>query len=81
MADGEHHDSQPRRRRQDSAACAGGGQWPLHREEKARQSCANVVGRKLSSRNQTTIIRSHFGPANGVELPPREPGREPLSFD
>ena len=36
-----------------------------------------------NSRNLTTIIRSHFGAANGVdlELPPREPGREPPSFD
>ena len=36
-----------------------------------------------SSRNLTTIIRWHFGPVNGVdlELPPREPEREPPSFD
>ena len=48
-------------------------------EEEARLILRDVVGRKPSSRNLTTIIRSHFGPANGVdlELPPREPGREP----
>lgn len=30
-----------------------------------------------------SIIRSHFGPTNGVdlELPPREHGREPPSFE
>ena len=52
-------------------------------EEEARLILRDVVGRKPSSRNLTTIIRSHFGPANGVdlELPPREPGREPPSFD
>ena len=52
-------------------------------EEEARLILREVVGRKPSSRNLTTIIRSHFGPANGVdlELPPREPGREPPSFD
>ena len=43
-------------------------------EEEARLILRDVVGRKPSSRNLTTIIRSHFGPANGVdlELPPRE---------
>ena len=52
-------------------------------EEEARLILREVVGRKPSSRNLTTIIRSHFGPCNGVdlELPPREPGREPPSFD
>ena len=52
-------------------------------EEEARLILGNAVGRKPSSRNLTTIIRSHFGTANGVdlELPPREPGREPPSFD
>ena len=52
-------------------------------EEEARLILRDVVGRKPSSRNLTSIIRSHFGPANGVdlELPPREPGREPPSFD
>ena len=52
-------------------------------EEEARLILRDVVGRQPSFRNLTTIIRSHFGPANGVdmELPPREPGREPPSFD
>ena len=52
-------------------------------EEEARLILRDIVGRKPSSRNLTTIIRSHFGPANGVdlELPPREAGRETPSFD
>ena len=52
-------------------------------EEEARLIPRDVVGRKASSRNLTGIIRSHFGPANGVdlELPPREPAREPPAFD
>ena len=35
------------------------------------------------ARNLASIIRSYFGPANGVdlELPPRELAREPPSFD
>ena len=37
-------------------------------EEEARLILRDVVGRKPSSRNLTTIIRSHFGPANGVDL-------------
>ena len=51
-------------------------------EEEARLILCAVVGGKSGSRNLTSIIRSHFGPANGVdlELPPREPGREPPSF-
>ncbi len=52
-------------------------------EEEARLILRDAVGRKPDSRNLPSIIRSHFGPANGVdlELPPREPGREPPSFD
>ena len=48
----------------------------------ARLIVRDFVGRKPSSRN-LTIIRSHFGPTNGVDpaLPPREPGHEPPSFD
>ena len=36
-----------------------------------------------SGTDLASIIRSHFGPTNGVdlELPPREHGREPPSFD
>ena len=52
-------------------------------EEEVRLILRDVVGRRPSSRNLTTIIRSHFGPTDGVdlELPPREPGREPPCFD
>ena len=52
-------------------------------EEEARLILRDAVGRKPSSRNLASIIRSHFGPENGVdlELPPREPVREPPSFD
>ena len=52
-------------------------------EEEARLILRDAVGRKPDSRNLTDIIRSHFGPATGVdlELPPRGPGREPPSFD
>ena len=52
-------------------------------EEEARLILRDAVGRKPDSRNLAGIVRSHFGPANGVdlELPPREPAREPPSFD
>ena len=52
-------------------------------EEEARLILRDAVGHKPSSRNLTNIIRSHFGPDNGVdlELPPRGPAREPPSFD
>ena len=52
-------------------------------EEEARLILRNAVGRQPSLRDLASIIRSHFGPANGMdlELPPREPGREPPSFD
>ena len=52
-------------------------------EEEARLILRDAVGRKPSSRNLASIIRSHFGPTNGVdlELPPREPAREPPSWE
>ncbi|MYH32368.1 MAG: plasmid stabilization protein [Gammaproteobacteria bacterium] len=52
-------------------------------EEEARVILREAVGRKPSSKNLASIARSHFGPANGVdlELPPRGPMREPPSFD
>ena len=52
-------------------------------EEEARLILRDAVGRKADSRNLASIVRSHFGPDNGVdlELPPREPGCEPPSFD
>ena len=51
-------------------------------EEEARLILGDAVGRKPSSQNLASIIRSHFGPANGVdlELPPRDPERGPPSF-
>lgn len=52
-------------------------------EEEARLILRDVVGREPSFQNLTSILRSHFGPVNGVELvlPQRGPGREPPSFD
>lgn len=52
-------------------------------EEEARQILRDAVGRKPKSNNLASVIRSHFGPTNGVdlELPPRGPMREPPSFD
>ena len=51
-------------------------------EEEVRWILQDAVGRKSSSRNLVSIIRSHFGPDSGVDLkiPAREPGREPPSF-
>ena len=37
-------------------------------EEEVRVILRDAVGRKPSSRDLATIIRSHFGPANGVDL-------------
>ena len=52
-------------------------------EEEARLILRDATGNKPSSRNLASIIRSRFGPDNGVELelPPRNPMREPPSFD
>ena len=52
-------------------------------EEEARLILRDAVGRKPSSRNLAEITRFYFGPDKGVdlELPPREPGREPPAFD
>ena len=52
-------------------------------EEEARLILRDAVGRKPSSRNLASIIRAHFGPSRGVdlELPSREPIREPPRFD
>ena len=52
-------------------------------EEEARLILRDAVGRRPSSENFARIIRTHFGPSIGVELelPPREAGREPPSFD
>lgn len=52
-------------------------------EEEARVILREAVGREPRSGNLVSIIRAHFGPENGVdlELPPREPIREPPRFD
>lgn len=52
-------------------------------EEEARVILCEAVGPKPKPQNLVAIIRSHFGPENGVdlELPPREPVREPPRFD
>ena len=52
-------------------------------EEEARLILRDAVGRRPSSHNLADIIRAHFGPSKGVdlELPPRDAGREPPSFD
>ena len=53
-------------------------------EEEVRLILRDAVGRRPGSRDlATSIVRSHFGSANGVdlELPSREPSRESPSFD
>lgn len=52
-------------------------------EEEVRLILREAVGRKPSSRSLASIIRAHFGPFKGVdlELPSREPIREPPRFD
>ena len=52
-------------------------------EEEARLILREAVGCKAGSQDLASIIRSYFGPSNGVdlELPPREAVREPPRFD
>lgn len=52
-------------------------------DDPALLGLSGAVGRKPSSRNLASIIRSHFGAENGVdlELPPRDLAREPPAFD
>ena len=52
-------------------------------EEEARLILGNAVGCETGTRDLASIIRSYFGPTNGVdlELPPRGPSREPPTFD
>ena len=59
---------------------AGNGQ---SMEEEVRQILRKAVRRAPRSGDLASIIRSHFGPENGVDLtlPPREPAREPPSFE
>ena len=52
-------------------------------EEEARLILRDAVGRRPGSRNLAEAIRARIAPLGGVdlELPPREPGREPPTFD
>jgi len=52
-------------------------------EEEARLILRDAVGRKPCSRNLAQAIRARIAPLGGVdlELPPREPAREPPTFD
>lgn len=52
-------------------------------EEEARLILRGAVGRKPPVRNLAAAIRARIAPLGGVdlELPPREPAREPPSFD
>ena len=52
-------------------------------EEEARLILRDAVVRKPSSRNLAEAIRARIAPLGGVdlELPPREPAHEPLTFD
>ena len=52
-------------------------------EEEARLILRDAVGRKKPPRDLASAIRTRIAPLGGVdlELPPREPGREPPSFD
>ena len=52
-------------------------------EEEVRVILREAVGRKQGSQNLASLIRARFGPLGGVdlELPPREPAREPPRFD
>ena len=52
-------------------------------EEEARLILRDAVGRRKPPQNLASAIRARIAPLGGVdlELPPREPGREPPSFD
>ena len=52
-------------------------------EEEARLILREAVGRKTGTENLASAIRARFSPLGGVELelPPREPAREPPRFD
>ena len=52
-------------------------------EEEVRLILREAVQRQPSSNNFATAIRARFVPMGGVELelPPREPEREPPRFD
>lgn len=48
-------------------------------EEEARRILRDAFGRKPRSRNVASIVRSHFGRRNGMDLALLP--RDPLSFD
>ena len=52
-------------------------------EEEARLILREAVGRKAGPKNLASAIRARFAPFGGVELeiPARQPMREPPSFD
>ena len=52
-------------------------------EEEARLILGDAVGGEPDTGDLASVIRSYFGPTNGVdlELPPRGTSREPPSFD
>ena len=52
-------------------------------EEEARLILRDAVGRRPSTENLAEAIRARIAPLGGVdlELPPREPAREPPTFD
>lgn len=52
-------------------------------DEEARVILREAVGRKPGRQNLASVIRAHFGPSRGIDLdlPRREPAREPLRFD
>ncbi len=52
-------------------------------EEEVRLILRDAVEHKPRGRNLAEAIRARMAPLGGVdlELPPREPGREPPSFD
>ena len=52
-------------------------------EEEARLILGDAVAAEAETRDLASIVRSYFGPTNGVdlELPPRGGSRQPPSFD
>ena len=52
-------------------------------EEEARRILREAVRSKPPSPDLASLMRARFGPSNGIdlELPPREPAREPPAFD
>lgn len=52
-------------------------------EEEAREILRHVVGEEKPAHNLAAAIRARVAPLGGVELdlPPREPMREPPTFD